>query len=50
MFIIFPETVPEVPGALEHEVVDGLESLEDSVGRWSLQPLGQVIHQVPTVV
>ena len=32
VFIIFPETVPEVPGALEHEVVDGLERLEDSVG------------------
>ena len=50
MFIIFPETVPEVPGALEYEMVDGLERLEDSVGRGPLQPLGQVIHQVPTVV
>ena len=50
MFIIFPETVPEASGALEDEMVDGLECLEDSVGRGSLQPLSEVIHQVPTVV
>ena len=36
MFIIFPETVPEIPRALEDEMVDGLERLEDSVGRGSL--------------
>ena len=50
VFIIFPETVPEVSRALEHEVVDGLQRLEDSMGRGSLQPFSQVIHQVPTVV
>ena len=50
MFIICPETVPEVSGALEHEVVDGLERLEDSVGRGPLQPPGQVVHQVPAVL
>ena len=50
MFIIFPETVPEVPGSLQDEMVDCLERLEDSVGRGSLQPLGEVIHQVSTVV
>ena len=50
MFIICPETVPEVSGALEDEMVDGFERFEDSVRRGPLQPLGEIVNKVPTVV
>ena len=46
MLIILSQHIPEVPGPLQHQMVDGLHGLADSVRRGSLEPLVKIVHQV----
>ena len=46
VLIILSQHIPEVPGPLQHQMVDGLHGLADPVRRGSLQPLVQIVHQV----
>ena len=50
MFVIFSQRLPELSGAAADEMFDGLQSLQDSIRRRSLEPLVKVVHQMATVI
>ena len=46
VLIILSQHIPEVPRPFQHQMVDSLHGLADSVRRGSLEPLVKIVHQV----
>ena len=50
VFLIFSQGLPELSRAATDQMFDGLQCLQDSVGRRSLEPLVKVVHQMATII